>query len=195
MEGQSDRTSGPWTSALEIVQTRDLDQTEARLVAVASSKRVIGAARRDWRYWAGRILMIGGLVVWLISLSALLKAAGGDQPHGVYIFLAVLAFAAGGILMVQRQYGALATATAAQFRAGTRYALQDDGLYIAMTGIHGLFQWRGITALVPSGPFLYVHVGSAHLTALPLAAIADQDVKGFCREMERRWHATRVQAP
>lgn len=74
-----------------------------------------------------------------------------------------------------------------------RYVIDQSGVRRVGGSGETAYGWRGIQRLVNVDPYVVLLCGGQEML-LAKAAFADQDVDGFCRELERRWHEARAQS-
>jgi hypothetical protein len=80
-------------------------------------------------------------------------------------------------------------------RAGNRYVLGEGGLAVTIQGVSSFYPWSCVRDLRFSDHHLLLYVSNKDTIVLPKAAFVDQDVAGFCTELEKLWRQSGRNAP
>jgi hypothetical protein len=181
------------TPAIELHQTRDFTKTERHDLIelwrkllwedrVGTGYNVLGYA---WYGFGGFL----ALSAWM-SISRLWSLAP--------MLAAQLAFALVGfaisVALVQWMYRRFERDGYWRHPSvGDRFVIAADGFRQIRPNAAFAYDWRGIERLICNDRYVAC-ICSDRAVLFAKAAFADQDVDGFCAELERRWHEGRRQA-
>jgi hypothetical protein len=177
------------SGGIEIVQTRDITQSEAKQISRAAWRVIFQECRRSWLYWLFYALTMGGFgaaVFAFLEFVNLVACTGVQFP--LWGKLAIVVAAGSYFGWRFQMLRVVATGNREKIRAGNRYALTPDGVTIDMAGMVTMLPWRCIRALSEHRSLFLIHLSRVQVTVLPKAAFDGQDVDGFCAELERRRH-------
>ncbi|MEZ5830835.1 MAG: hypothetical protein R3D05_06610 [Dongiaceae bacterium] len=179
---------------LELRQTRDLTKAEIRQLSRMSSVSVMRACSRDPLFWASLcVIVVGGATVFKAIKRYMFLAwcAGVFFPRWAE---AVLLLALGSFLVMSvRMRNVAASSIGHLCKAGTRYAIREDGLAIEMPDAASFLPWRGMKKLKWNDWSLSIQLTDIQSVVIPNGPFEGQDVEAFCAELERRWWAARSQ--
>jgi YcxB-like protein len=188
MYGGSSGASPSGSGVIEIVQTRDITQPEAKQISRAAWRVIFQECRRSWLYWlfyAFTMAGFGAAVFAFIRFANLAACTGGQFP--LWGKLAIVVTAGSYLAWRSQMLRVVAAGNREKIRAGNRYALTQDGITIDMVGMVTILPWRSIRSVSERAPLFLIHLSRVQVTVLPKAAFGGQDVDGFCAELERRW--------
>lgn len=181
----TDRVPGHENQTLALRQTRDITLSEAKHIT-KTTLRVISPGWRDAYgvYW---LLRFGAFLVVIYACISFLygvgKAARDFPTYGQVAILLLIWF---HILLRERWRTLISVRNQEIHRAGTRYAIDRDGLTVEENGIWTFLPWRRIDRVWMTHAMCFA-LFDHKMLCIPVPAFADQDAAGFVVEFKWRW--------
>ena len=192
MQGNSGETAS--APSREIVQARDLTPVEEMSLtkAVLRLQDIASIRAHDKVYWIASAVFAAGVGAAVFAFAGFVDSVRCLGVHfPLWGLLAAIIAAVAYMTMWHRTQLKKAGGRARHYQAGTRFSMDDGGMSIAVPSMLTYLPWHGMTALDLDGEFFLIQLSSGHVTGLSKTSFANQDVEGFCAELQRRWHAAR----
>jgi hypothetical protein len=77
-------------------------------------------------------------------------------------------------------------------KADRRFRIEERGIVAISSGIVSSIPWSAISDIITDKNSLMIYLSPINAISLPKAAFENQDVEGFCLELQRRWQAHRA---
>lgn len=176
----------------EIVQSRDMTLAEAKTLTRAVTQKYMRNLRRDIWYHAALFIHSIGMVTLLISALQLAYLYRCCSP-AVFWFVTVTAllFIGGTAVYYMRHFRGIANINRTASPAGSRHFIDAQGYTISLNEQRVFIPWHRIEEIDRKPDLFLTGTSAVHFWPIPFDAFANQDVAGFCAELEQRWNAAR----
>lgn len=177
----------------EIVQARDLTLREATTLTKLVTRKHVRGLNRDLWFLGARIAHCGALGVLVASAVILSDRFRCCSPEVFrYVMIAAALYIGGALVCRMRYMRGFALLNKSAYPAGTRHFIEANGYGVERNGQRSFIPWRCIVEIDRQPGLFLIATSPAHFWPTATTAIADQDVDGFCTELERRWKQARA---
>ena len=193
MRGESGETVSPSSRAL--VQSRDMTLAEAKSLTRAVTRKYVRNLQRDIWYRIGLMAQCVGMVMLAVSALELGYLYRCCSPKVFWFVIGATALFVGGAVVYHvRHLRGVAQINKSTSPAGTRHLVDAQGYTIERNGQRIFTPWRRVEDVDRRPGLMLIGTSPIHFWPITLTAFAEQDVDGFCAELEQRWKQTREQA-
>jgi len=191
-------SSGAGTFVGELIQSRDVNVSEARAIMRAQGT-AFGrqlAAFGNYRVVriAWRIFLIGLFAAFILAVRM-----HWLPRMPIWVSLPVIFLVWYGLCRIwSRYHGRACVAVYHESLKGDRsLRIEADGIVSSGSGIISSIPWSAIHDIVVNKDWLVIHLSPIETMSVPKAACEGQDVEAFAAELTRRWqtHHTQAGAP
>jgi hypothetical protein len=178
--------------AVELIQSRNASLSEA-LAIFRAQVRVFQRCLASIRGFRAK-----RIAVCLFPVALVAGIIGAEEMHWMpalspLLFVPVVFLSAYGVCRAWSRYYYRSCATIYQdcHTANRRFRIEERGIVAMSGGIVSSIPWSAISDIVADKDSLMIYLSQINAISLPKAAFENQDVEGFCAELQRRWQQTR----
>jgi hypothetical protein len=182
-------TSAPGTCAAELIQSRNVNASEALAIFHVHMKtfKVRMAAVGGSRLNRAALLVAAGVfgaILMMIAESRWVR----DLPMIYSLSAIVFAAAVGMRIWMHFYYQRCAEVYRHSFTANRRFVMDEKALVaVNAAGVSTLIPWSAIEDIVEDKDTMTIYLSAAEAISLPKAACENQNAERFCQEVRRRW--------
>jgi hypothetical protein len=172
----------------ELIQSRNASASEA----LAIFRAQVRAFQRCLAKIRG--FRLKRIVFCLYPLALVAAMIGATEAHWMprlspLVFVPIIFLLAYGVCRIWSRYYYRACASIYQdcHKADRRFRIEEWGIVAISSGIVSSIPWSAISDIIPDKDSLMIYLSPVNAISLPKAAFENQDVEGFCLELQRRW--------
>lgn len=189
----ADLAAGGGGIVAELVQSRNASAVEALAIfrAQISGFRRRLAKQRGYRL-SSAALCLALPTFFVVEYIGIDRDWFSDMPPLFFAAVTALFFAGAFRLWRRYHYRIYGEIYRDCFKAGRRFRIEESGIVAMESGGVASVPWKAITDIVVDKDSIAIYVSPLQTVSLPKAAFENQDVEGFCAELQRRWQASKT---